>query len=201
MIKRGRVSMFNMDNTIAKESPLFYLKKDLASSTAARLGVSLCEVPNNAYFVLRGDKSAAHLEQALYKHLKLYLPQNTREMARNTNAAIYYVSFDEWLIVVDEDEFARVDTCLRADLSGHVQLVDTSGGMTQLNMQGEQVHVLLQKLCGYDFHPSRFVVGTCVQTRVAKSSGLVVRTGEFAFAMYIRRSFADYIANWCLDAV
>ncbi|MDF1796474.1 MAG: sarcosine oxidase subunit gamma family protein [Coxiellaceae bacterium] len=193
--------MYNADIAPQKESALFYFKQDFISSNNKNIGLCISEVSTNAYFVLRGDRSSAALEQALYKHLKLYLPQHPREMVKTTGTAIYYVSFDEWLIVVDQSESQRVNVDLRTDLSGHFQLVDITGGMTKLQLQGKAVHMFLQKLCEYDFHPSRFPIKACVQTKIAKSSGLVVREGENMFGLYIRRSFADYIAAWCLDAV
>ncbi|MDF1759100.1 MAG: sarcosine oxidase subunit gamma family protein [Coxiellaceae bacterium] len=199
-LKKEYANMYNAEIEEKKESPLFYFNKELLDTQDKESYLQMSEVSGNAYFVLRGDKNSADLEQALYKHLKLYLPQNPREMAKSVCAAIYYISFDEWLIVVDEVKLTTVDAHLRADLSGHVQLVDNTGGMTQLNMQGQTVHTLLQKLCNYDFHPSHFPVGACVQTKIAKTSGLVVRWGEYAFALYIRRSFCDYITAWCLDA-
>ncbi|MDF1654376.1 MAG: sarcosine oxidase subunit gamma family protein [Coxiellaceae bacterium] len=192
--------MYSADIESRKESPLFYLNTELLNCKSNSSSLRISEVSNNAYFVLRGDKNSTHLEAALYKHLKLYLPQEPKEMAKSASAKIFYISFDEWLIVVDEALFARVDVSLRADLSGHFQLVDNSGGMTQLYLCGADVQEVMQKVCSYDLHPRQFPIGACVQTKIAKSSGLVVRVSEFGFALYIRRSFSYYIASWCIDA-
>lgn len=43
-------------------------------------------------------------------------------------------------------------------------------------------------------------VNRCVQTNFAKATALVSSNADGSFDLTIRRSFADYIAQWLLDA-
>ena len=44
---------------------------------------------------------------------------------------------------------------------------------------------------------SAFVIGKVVGTAIAKSSGMIVRTGDDSYELLIRRSFANYLWDYC----
>ena len=79
-------------------------------------------------------------------------------------------------------------------------MVDVSAGQTLLKLSGEGVETVLKKSSVYDFHARHFSVGHCVQTTFAKATALVSRSADDSFDLVIRRSFADYVARWLLDA-
>src|ERR687888_465467 len=60
---------------------------------------------------------------------------------------------------------------------------------------------VLLKGCALDLHPRAFDVGRCVQTLLARAQVvLVARTNEPAYWVFVRASFAEYLAEWLLDA-
>jgi sarcosine oxidase subunit gamma len=101
---------------------------------------------------------------------------------------------------VEGSDVPSLASQLRKSLGERCSLVDTSDGYTCLNLAGEGVGLLLQKSSGYDFHPANFGPGRCVQTTFAKSSALVSLADNGSCDLIIRRSFADYLASWLLDA-
>ena len=50
-----------------------------------------------------------------------------------------------------------------------------------------------------DVHDGAFP-GKVVGTAIAKSSGMIVRTGDDSYELLIRRSFANYLWEWLSDA-
>ena len=110
------------------------------------------------------------------------------------------LSPDEWLLIVASGREAELERQLRQTLPGHISVVDISGGQTRLNLSGEGVATLLKKSSHYDFHSSNFGPGRCVQTTFAKATALVCRREDGSIDLVMRRSFADYLARWLLDA-
>ncbi|MBD5804433.1 Sarcosine oxidase, gamma subunit family [Azoarcus sp. Aa7] len=56
------------------------------------------------------------------------------------------------------------------------------------------------KCTPYDVHPRNFPVGKGVTSVFAKSSAVIRRVAEARWELVIRRSFADYLFSWILDA-
>ncbi|NMF87516.1 sarcosine oxidase subunit gamma, partial [Aromatoleum petrolei] len=79
-------------------------------------------------------------------------------------------------------------------------VMNTSGGQTVLELAGPGVRELLMKCTPYDVHPRAFPVGKGVTSVLAKASAVIRRVGEERWELVIRRSFADYLYAWILDA-
>ena len=76
-----------------------------------------------------------------------------------------------------------------------------SGGMIGLQISGRDAAVLLCKGCTLDLHPEVFAVGHCAQSGLAKAGILLAKTEEKpVFDLFVRRSFADYLARWLQHA-
>ena len=100
---------------------------------------------------------------------------------------------------------AEIEVSLRQVLAGHIAIVDISGGQTMINLRGTDmaVQTVLQKSSVYDFAGwpgASGNAGRCAQTTFAKASAVVSNKSDGSFDLIIRRSFADYIARWLLDA-
>ena len=132
--------------------------------------------------------------------LGIPLPLHPCTAGYGEGAAIYWLGPDEWLLavaaVVQDDLAAR----LRSAYPGHCSVVDVGGGLTLVNLSGSEACTLLKKSCCYDFHPTNFAAGRCVQTTFAQATALVASRDADSYDLVIRRSFADYIARWLLDA-
>jgi heterotetrameric sarcosine oxidase gamma subunit len=106
---------------------------------------------------------------------------------------------------VSQLDAANLEASLRESLPGHIAVVDVSGGQTLVNLRGIRVALdtVLKKSSVYDFAawadaPSGS--GRCVQTTFASASALFSNKPDGSYDLVIRRSFADYVAQWLLDA-
>ncbi len=59
---------------------------------------------------------------------------------------------------------------------------------------------VLARGCPLDLHPRAFKPGQCAQSHYFKSSIVLIPTGDDAFEIVVRRSFADYFVRIMLDA-
>jgi sarcosine oxidase subunit gamma len=110
------------------------------------------------------------------------------------------MSPDEWLIIVPAGLEFEAEAALRGALSGHFAVMNVSGGQTVLELSGARVRELLMKCTPYDVHPRSFPVGKGITSVFAKSSAVIRHVEEGRWELVIRRSFADYLYRWILDA-
>ncbi len=185
---------------VRRESPLHYVIQAQSSAEGADCGVLLKEFPLKGHLSLRGNPDNELFLRGTEEVLGLALPTKIGESAASGETQVYCLSPNEWLLVVVGGTEAELERCLRESLNGHFAVVDLSGGQTLMNLSGKDVLPLLQKSSGYDFHPSHFGAGRCVQTTFAKAGALVCKKDDGSFDLVIRRSFADYLFKWIADA-
>ncbi len=99
----------------------------------------------------------------------------------------------------------RNDT-LCADLRGalrglHNSVTDLSANRTIIEIAGTDARVVLAKGCPLDLHGSAFKPPQSAQTLLAKSQVILQCVdARPVFRLFVRLSFANYIAEWLLDA-
>ena len=184
-----------------RSSPLLGLADGLAAADEAPARVRLSEVPFLTQLTLRVAPSTAAATAAGYA-LGAPLP-----MAPNTTSAagevqILWMGPDEWLVIGPTEVRARLRDRLEAALAGaHVTVVDVSAHRTVIEVAGSDARELLMKGCAVDLHPRMFGPGRCAQTTLARAQVvLLARTPEPAYWVFVRASFAEYLAEWLLDA-
>ena len=70
-----------------------------------------------------------------------------------------------------------------------------------LLIQGEGAQELLAHGIAIDLHRRVFAPGRCAQTLLAQAQVVLERPSDNnAFHVYVRRSYAPYLAEWLLDA-
>lgn len=94
----------------------------------------------------------------------------------------------------------RLADALVAD-GGPGQVVDLSANRTTLELSGPSARAVLEKGCPIDLHPRVFAVGSAVSTTLGLVQVLLWRTGEQTWRIMPRASFAQYTAQWLLDAM
>jgi sarcosine oxidase subunit gamma len=148
---------------------------------------------------LRVDPASAGARRVA-EALAVELPANNRVAAAD-GVRVLWLGPDEWLVVgADGDEAGLVDLLERA-LDGDGAVVDLSGNRCGIALQGPQARDLLATCCSIDLHPRVFGPGHCAQTLLQKAPVLIEQTGEDAFLLLVRPSFAAYVAEWLLDGV
>ena len=183
---------------VAVETPLHYFLGQ--SSGTDEGGLLIREAGLRGYLNLRGDPDNQLFLKYVQEVLGVRLPIKPGTYVSNTDTSIYWLGPSEWLVLVAGGAEVKKESRLRQALRGHFSIVDVSGGLTLINLRGEGADVVLKKSSVYDFHPRHFCTGRCVQTTLAKATALVSKREDGSFDMVIRRSFADYLAKWLLDA-
>ena len=110
-------------------------------------------------------------------------------------ANVYWLGPEEWLVTAGT-ALDAADWRRRLQGAGG-SVVDLSAGYVSLQVNGPRVRDLFAKGCTLDLHGKAFKPGDCAQTGMAKCAVLIAReSGEHAFRLIVRRSFAEYLALW-----
>jgi sarcosine oxidase, subunit gamma len=183
-----------------RRSPLAGLADRLAEANDAPARIRLAEVPFLTQLTLRvapGSVAAAALAGVLGAPLPI---------APNTTAVfgaieVLWMGPDEWLVTAPAGSEDLVAALERAVGTEHATVVDVSDQRTAIDVAGADARDLLLKGCALDLHPRAFGVGRCAQTLLARAQVVLVpRTEEPAYRVFVRASFAEYVAEWLLDA-
>ena len=179
------------------ETPLYYIHE--SESTPLPGSVEICESPQLGFLSLRADLADKQFVSSVQETVGVSVPSRLT-FCRTGDSAIYWQGPSECMLIVPAGRETELETNLRENLQGHFALTDVSGGFSQITLRGEAVPTLLKKAGTYDFDPQAFAEGRCVSTVVAKTTALISRHSDGVFNMVIRRSFANYLARWLLDA-
>ena len=125
-------------------------------------------------------------------------PTTPNTVASARARAILWLGPDEWLY--SGEKIGTVPD-LRAALAGlHSAVVDVSASRQVLVVAGERAEHILAKATTLDFSLAAFPVGSCAQTNIARTQGIIHRRAAQEFALYVRTSFAAYLRAWLADA-
>ena len=154
-------------------------------------GVWANELPHLGYISLRGNAKEQSFVDATSAALALSLPIEPCTLTASDGVAALWLSRDEWMIIAQRSQASTLHTSLQSALKDiRSQVVDNSGGYTQLILEGANALDVLQHVSVYDF--ASLQTGRVVGTTVGKSSAYVFRQGK-GYRLIVRRSFADYI--------
>ncbi|MFC4005643.1 2Fe-2S iron-sulfur cluster-binding protein [Nonomuraea purpurea] len=84
------------------------------------------------------------------------------------------------------------------DVAARPGWVDVSGQRTILELSGPSAHDVLITGCPIDLHPSVFPGHA--QTLLGRTSVILERRGPDTYRVYVRSSYAKYLAEWLIDA-
>ncbi len=197
--ERGRMST----DPAGRTSPIHHFRKTNAGFALGEgAGVVIAEAPFLGHLNLRGDASGSAFTAGTERALGFALPVEPNTVSGGDGKRALWLGPDEWLIVTPQDEKAAVADALSEALSGVFSSVtDTSGGQTLITLSGARAREVLAKGCSLDLHPRAFGEGMCAQTIVAGANVILRWAGtEPSFDLIVRRSFADYLAQWLYDA-
>ena len=192
-----------MSDTARMESPLAqFLGRVRTTDRPAGAGVRLREKPFLGHLNLRGDPADRDLLRSAAAVLGFELPLEPNTVAEAEYVTALWLGPDEWLLLTPPGrETALADTLIAALADEFASVVDLSGGQTVVNLSGDHARDVLAKGCTLDVHPRAFGPGRCAQTLVAKAGVTIRQLDESpSFDLIVRRSFADYLAQWLEDA-
>jgi sarcosine oxidase subunit gamma len=178
----------------ARVSPLAAARERLErASVDGPRDVRAAEVPFLAQFDVRVDADAVPA---------LALPTGPNTATTAGERRVLWLGPDEWLVVAPAGERGTLAGELRAALDGvPAAVVDVSGQRTVIELSGPSAREVLMKGCSIDLHPRAFGAGRCAQTALALAPVVLLPVRADAFWIFVRASFAEYLADWLIDAM
>lgn len=170
-----------------------------ASSDVLRIGV----LPTRSVVNLRGNSADQSLVTDAQRAVGIELPLIPNRWHGNDRIAAMWLGPDEWLLFAPDGEAADIEKAMRdaRPMDPWLSLVDVSHNYAALMLSGLGTRDLLANGCALDLHSSVFGAGDCAQTILAKSRVLLRAVdGEDSIELWVRNSFAGYIAEWLQDA-
>lgn len=181
------------------QSPLHHF--DLAKQAVkpdGRHGVWAGELPLAGYIALRGDSATPAFVEAASSALGVPLPVTPCTLAQSGAVKVAWISPDEWLVVCPREKLGATIAALERALEGiRSQVVDNSGGYTQVLLTGANASDVLAHCTVYDI--AHLDPGKVVGTTFGKSATLLHRQDR-GFCLIFRRSFADYLWRFMVRA-
>ncbi|QCP53346.1 sarcosine oxidase subunit gamma [Trinickia violacea] len=198
---RGNASAV-VERGVRYESP-FIGVQDLmqAHQAEASKQFRLNERPFLELVNVRGDLADPAFVGAAESVLGCKPPAKANTVAQGNGCDVLWLGPDEWLVRSLEARAATLETKLRVAFEGaYAAAVDVGSGYTVVEVSGERVRDVLSRGCPLDLHPLMLARGQCAQSHFFKASIVLIPTGNNAFEIVVRRSFADYFCRILLDA-
>jgi sarcosine oxidase subunit gamma len=128
---------------------------------------------------------------------------HSRHSAPAPGRTALWLGPDEWLVVGPPGEEPALEVELAEALGGGLgSVVDLSANRTAIELSGAAARDVLAKGCALDLHPSAFGPGDCAQTLLARAQVILEQRDDApTYRLFVRGSFADYLATWLLDAM
>ena len=187
-----------------RQSPLTELEAPIRSlGVGGAVSFWIQERPFRTHINLRGDTSETRFVEAVATATGVVLPQDPNTCASSDRWHVSWLSPDEWLLIGHEDD-AAVAVLVDQLESLHHALNEISGGQTVFRVGGDAWRDVLASACPFDLHPRAFGEGACGQTVVAHTNVVLIFVNDDprgeALDIVVRRSFADHLARWLMDA-
>mgnify|MGYP001159707381 CR=1 FL=1 len=187
-----------------RQSPLTELEVPIRSlGVGGAVSFWIQERPFRTHINLRGDTSEARFVEAVATATGVVLPQDPNTCVSSDRWHVSWLSPDEWLLIGHEDD-AAVAVLVDQLESLHHALNEISGGQTVFRVGGEAWRDVLASACPFDLHPRAFGEGACGQTVIAHTNVVLIFVNDDprgeALDIVVRRSFADHLARWLMDA-
>ncbi len=164
--------------------------------------LSIEELAFFGHLNIRGASDNSKFMHGVENTLGVALPTQANTFLNVGSNTVLWLGPNEWLVITPLAEAKQLEQGLRTALSGVFSSVnEVSGGNSVLEVAGDKARDLLLKGCPLDLHSSVFKTGQCAQSVLAKTSMTLWQTEDApVFRLVVRRSFADYLGHWLLDA-
>ena len=181
-------------------SPLDHVEFVKFDQPYREVSVEIKEIKGLNHLVLRGKSEDPAFFYGVEQAIGVELPTTPGTSVQTDVLRVFWQSPDEWLIIAEPNLACGIESALHKHLVGHYAITEVSSGQTLVTLSGENAENVIKKSTLYDVHIRQFPVGRVVGTSFAKSQVQIRRVSEKAFEIIIRRSFADYIWMWLMDA-
>ncbi|MGC7101653.1 sarcosine oxidase subunit gamma [Amycolatopsis lurida] len=186
-----------MADTLYRTHPLENRRAALAGLPG---GLIAYPEPECAAVDLRVDPAGPGAE-AVGRALGTALPVEPNTWTHTADGQLIWLGPDEWLVTSSTalpEQFEQELGWVVSAFDGAA--VDVSAQRTSIRLRGEQARELLSLGCSIDLRPTAFGQGACAQTHLGQTGVLLLALGTDDFRLFVRQSFAAYLADWLVDA-
>jgi sarcosine oxidase subunit gamma len=164
-------------------------------------GIALVAEPFSAQACLRAEPGGPAAARAAAVLGIAALPGPSSWTA-GAGAAVIWLGPDEWLVTAPSRVPAELESQLRAEVGADGAVVDVSAYRTALRLCGRHARDLLETGCSVDLHPRAFPAGSAAATTLGLAGVILLALDHTAtdYRIFVRASFAGYLADWLLDA-
>ena len=196
------VSTEMADGIDRRSSPLSGWTARFAAASATPAQFAIRELPYLTQVNLRGDVADSAFAGAARGVLGCDLPVTANTWAGVSDFQAIWLGPDEWLLVAADGRNESLLTALHDALGGvHHAATDVSANRTIIEIAGQDARLGLSKGCTLDLHAQSFGPRKSAQTLLAKSQVILQgMDAPAAFRLYVRNSFAHYLATWLAGA-
>ena len=185
-----------------RSSPLSAWPARLAAASATPGRFTIRELPYATQINLRGAIADPAFAGAVRSVRGLDLPARPNAWTGTADCQVIWLGPDEWLVVAADGVNESLVPALRNALLGvHHAVIDVSANRTTIEIAGQNARLVLGKGCPLDLHARSFGPRNAAQTLLAKSQVILqCMDTPSLFRLYVRNSFAQYVAAWITDA-
>ena len=191
-----------MTASTERVSPLGDWSASFAATSVSETHFRIWELVCSSQINLRGNAGDVAFAGAVRDTLGFELPATANTWSGSIEHAAIWLGPDEWLLTAPAGENVMLESALRTALRGvHHSVVDLSANRTVIAISGSDARPVLAKGCSLDLHAAAFAAPQSAQTLLAKAQ-LILQCADAkdAFRLYVRNSFAHYVAEWLTDA-
>jgi sarcosine oxidase subunit gamma len=183
-----------------RSSPLELWSTRLAA--ASNDGFAIREMAFLTQVNLRGNATDPAFSGGVNAVLGYALPGCPNGWAGDADSQLIWLGPDEWLVVAGDGRNEALVAALQDKLRAvHHSATDISANRTVIEISGAYSRPVLAKGCTLDMHARAFHPRSAAQTQLAQTQAILQCMDEPAqFRLYVRNSFAQYLAAWLLDA-
>ena len=176
------------------------VKRSALEGSALPAGVR--NLPFLAQVTLRADPLDLELMNRMASAVGFRLPSAPNTASGDLERHALWLGPDEWLIVGPPGSEHSIESGCRDALGPATgAVVNVSANRTVVELRGPGARELLEAGCTMDLHPRAFHATCCAQTLVARSGVIIHQmSDEPMYRLFVRPSFAHYLATWLLDA-
>lgn len=162
---------------------------------------SLKELDFLAQINVRGNSNEKAFTDWVKESLSISMPTEPNRTEVGKNCKALWLAPTEWMVIAPVEPATLLDKLSSPPGDLHTAIMDVSANRVVLELGGKHARDVLAKSCELDFHPNAFPEGQVVQTSIAKSQAIIEHVEKGQYHLYIRNSFARYVAEWLSDAL
>lgn len=188
-----------MPSAAQRQGPLDHLGLAARTTTVENAGVEFRIPAIPEIIELRGTPNEGFLS-AVHQLVKVTPPSASPETVSRDGLICFWMGPDRWWLIGDGSPLPSANELRQSLAAFEASAVEIGDAFAAFAIGGPHARDVLAKGCTIDLHANAFQPGDVVQTNLGKAQVALHQTGDNAYRIFVRRSFAEYLWFWMEDA-